>query len=338
MQQMADVTWADGQVFIGLANYIYNRAAAMEALDRATSAYQSILQSSDDERLLNRAHLGLARVYEMQNELDKARDEYLKVDGGYAEYAKQQAERLAKPEAKETLCLAGDGRAAAAARADGPRHAGPAARVFRRRLVVAGRDAGRRLSATGTGKRSTTRSRSCSRACGLDGDDRRRRSDRPTSRTTTTPATDADTPPTPRRRRRRPPADERRRRRRSDDAPSQRSAGDRDSRRNDLCPLNSSSWPQQFHRRAREAGQRLDVFLAEQLPAFSRATLRRAIDAGHVRVDDAAVQGVAATARGQPGRRSANRRAARRAGAAGHSARRSCTRTMRSSSSTSRPA
>jgi 23S rRNA pseudouridine1911/1915/1917 synthase len=29
------------------------------------------------------------------------------------------------------------------------------------------------------------------------------------------------------------------------------------------------------------------VFLAERLPAFSRATLRRAIDAGHVRVDDA---------------------------------------------------
>jgi len=35
-----------------------------------------------------------------------------------------------------------------------------------------------------------------------------------------------------------------------------------------------------------EAGQRLDVFLAGKLPAFSRATLRRAIDAGHVRVDD----------------------------------------------------
>jgi 23S rRNA pseudouridine1911/1915/1917 synthase len=30
----------------------------------------------------------------------------------------------------------------------------------------------------------------------------------------------------------------------------------------------------------------LDVFLAGALPAFSRATLRRAIDAGHVRVDD----------------------------------------------------
>lgn len=36
-----------------------------------------------------------------------------------------------------------------------------------------------------------------------------------------------------------------------------------------------------------EAGQRLDVFLAAKLPAISRATVRRAIDAGHVRVADA---------------------------------------------------
>jgi hypothetical protein len=44
----------------------------------------------------------MARVYEMRNELEKARDEYLKVKGGYADYAKQQAERLSKPEAIDT--------------------------------------------------------------------------------------------------------------------------------------------------------------------------------------------------------------------------------------------
>jgi 23S rRNA pseudouridine1911/1915/1917 synthase len=49
---------------------------------------------------------------------------------------------------------------------------------------------------------------------------------------------------------------------------------------------NSQSWPQQFTVAPEQAGQRLDVFLADQLPGFSRATLRRAIDAGHVRVDD----------------------------------------------------
>jgi 23S rRNA pseudouridine1911/1915/1917 synthase len=41
----------------------------------------------------------------------------------------------------------------------------------------------------------------------------------------------------------------------------------------------------QFNVAPEKAGARLDVFLAEQLPQFSRATIRRAIDAGHVRVD-----------------------------------------------------
>src|SRR6476620_4498028 len=47
------------------------------------------------------------------------------------------------------------------------------------------------------------------------------------------------------------------------------------------------SWPQRLTVAPEQAGRRLDVFLAEQLPAFSRSILRRSIDAGHVRVDDA---------------------------------------------------
>jgi hypothetical protein len=102
MQELAELTWADGQVFNAARTYIYNRRAATDALNRATSAYQGILQTSDDERLSDRAHLGLARVYEMRNELEKARQEYLAIRGGYSEYAKAQADRLSKPEAKET--------------------------------------------------------------------------------------------------------------------------------------------------------------------------------------------------------------------------------------------
>jgi len=101
MQHLADITWADGQVFMAAEQFLYNRSAVMAALDRAASAYQSVLQTSNDERLHNRAHLGLARIYEMRNELDRARAEYLKVTGGYQEYARLQAERLAKPETKE---------------------------------------------------------------------------------------------------------------------------------------------------------------------------------------------------------------------------------------------
>jgi tetratricopeptide (TPR) repeat protein len=103
MQQLADITYADGQAFQASANYFYNRGDAKEALTKATSAYQRILNSSNNERLLNRAHLGMARVYEMQNDLAKAKAEYEKVGGGYAEFAKAQIKRLDKPETKETL-------------------------------------------------------------------------------------------------------------------------------------------------------------------------------------------------------------------------------------------
>jgi predicted negative regulator of RcsB-dependent stress response len=102
LQQMADVTWADSEVLKASNNYIYNRSAAMEALAKATSAYQGVIHSSQDERLKNRAQLGLARVYELQGKLDEASKAYLQVAGGYGQYAKLQAERLAQPEAKET--------------------------------------------------------------------------------------------------------------------------------------------------------------------------------------------------------------------------------------------
>jgi hypothetical protein len=102
MQELATLTWADGQVFNAAQSYIYNRRATTEALNRATSIYHGILQTSEDEWLIDRAHLGLGRVYEMKGDLGKAREEYLAVRGGYADFAKAQAERLAKPEAKET--------------------------------------------------------------------------------------------------------------------------------------------------------------------------------------------------------------------------------------------
>src|SRR4051812_35755470 len=46
------------------------------------------------------------------------------------------------------------------------------------------------------------------------------------------------------------------------------------------------TWPQRLTVAPEQVGRRLDVFLAEQLPTYSRSTLRRSIDAGHVRVDD----------------------------------------------------
>jgi len=102
MQELADVTWADSQVFIASRTYLTNRKAATDALDKATSVYQGVLRSSKDEHLVSRAHMGLARAYEMQNNLDDARGEYGKVKGAFEKFAQQQIERLEKPEAKDT--------------------------------------------------------------------------------------------------------------------------------------------------------------------------------------------------------------------------------------------
>lgn len=101
MQQMADITWADSQVFVAARGYLANRTKALELLGKAESIYESVLRSTDNDSLKERAHLGLARVYEMQDKLDKAKDEYGKVTGAFAAYAKAQAERISKPEAQE---------------------------------------------------------------------------------------------------------------------------------------------------------------------------------------------------------------------------------------------
>src|SRR3954468_6807340 len=46
MQQLADLTWADAQVFIASRQYLANRQKALEILNTATSAYENVLQSS----------------------------------------------------------------------------------------------------------------------------------------------------------------------------------------------------------------------------------------------------------------------------------------------------
>jgi predicted negative regulator of RcsB-dependent stress response len=98
VQQLADITWADGQVAIASRYYLQNRKAADEAADRAIRTYQSLLSATDDQRIKSRAHFGLARVYELKNELDKAKAEYKLVTGGFAALAEQRLKDLDKPD------------------------------------------------------------------------------------------------------------------------------------------------------------------------------------------------------------------------------------------------
>jgi hypothetical protein len=81
---------------------------AKEALAHASSTYQKIIQTSDDKSLVARAHLGLARVYEMQDERDKALAEYKLVGEPYSGVAKAQVERLNLPGTAEAMTWLAD--------------------------------------------------------------------------------------------------------------------------------------------------------------------------------------------------------------------------------------
>jgi predicted negative regulator of RcsB-dependent stress response len=100
MANWANITWADGQLFQATQRFIQFRSTADENLKKAESAYQSLLNSSADPTVKNRANFGLGRVYEMRNQIDAARQHYLAVKGGFSELAEDRIKIL---EQKRTL-------------------------------------------------------------------------------------------------------------------------------------------------------------------------------------------------------------------------------------------
>jgi hypothetical protein len=101
-QLWANATWADGQLWMACRAYVQDHTAAIDAANRARTVYEGLLQSTDNPQLMNRAQLGLGRVYELRNEPDKARDHYSAVTGAFAEYAKGRAETLAEQKTQDT--------------------------------------------------------------------------------------------------------------------------------------------------------------------------------------------------------------------------------------------
>jgi hypothetical protein len=103
MEEMARITAADGQVWAASVDALFDRKAATDALNSASSTYQSIIDSSSNEELIDRAHFGLGRVFELRNEPEKARQAYSKVTGNFARIAKSRADDLAKESTQKTL-------------------------------------------------------------------------------------------------------------------------------------------------------------------------------------------------------------------------------------------
>ena len=94
------ITFADGRLFEAANSYLRNRSAADEAIREASEAYKTLV-SARNEEISDRAVYGLARVYEMQGNLNAAREQYAKVRGPYAQIAAERAEQLELPRVQE---------------------------------------------------------------------------------------------------------------------------------------------------------------------------------------------------------------------------------------------
>ena len=101
MQEWAFAAWADRQLALASQAYLIDRTYAKELLLRVVSVYEQLAESAGDEQLRNRAHYGLAQVYELQNRLDDARRQYDLVRGDLEALARVRADHMLAPDVQE---------------------------------------------------------------------------------------------------------------------------------------------------------------------------------------------------------------------------------------------
>ncbi len=102
MQEWARATWADRQLFLATQTYLIDRESSQEKLRRIVPAYEQLAESTGDGQLRNRARFGLAQVYELQNKLEEARQQYDLVRGDLEPLARIRADHLLSPGVKES--------------------------------------------------------------------------------------------------------------------------------------------------------------------------------------------------------------------------------------------
>ena len=96
---------ADQSLNEGIGQLFQNRAEANEKLRKADQHYQDVQKKASDPLLLERATLGLARVYESQVKLDSAQQEYQRLldrwpDGTFAQTARERLKDLSQKSTK----------------------------------------------------------------------------------------------------------------------------------------------------------------------------------------------------------------------------------------------
>jgi len=94
MREWAYIAWADRQVLLASSEYLVNRESAQDRLRQVVGIYEELAEGISDPVIQNRARFGLARVYELQNKLEKAREQYALVQGELEPMAAYRAEQL----------------------------------------------------------------------------------------------------------------------------------------------------------------------------------------------------------------------------------------------------
>lgn len=104
--QWSHLQLADQALSDGIGQLFQNRSEANEKLRKADQHYQAVQQTAKEPLLLERATLGLARVYESQGNLEKAQQEYQRLldkwpEGAYAITARERLKDLSQKSTKE---------------------------------------------------------------------------------------------------------------------------------------------------------------------------------------------------------------------------------------------
>lgn len=104
--QWSHLFLADQSLNDGIGQLFQNRSDANDKLRKAEEHYQDVQKKASDPLLLERATLGLARVYESQVKLSDAQQEYQRMlklwpQGAFAPTARDRLKDLSQPSTKE---------------------------------------------------------------------------------------------------------------------------------------------------------------------------------------------------------------------------------------------
>ncbi len=102
MQEWAMIGWADRQLRRAAELYFVNRDEANDRVTDVIGIYEGLADNSSHPEIRNRAQLGLARAYEIKNDLKQARVHYERVEGALSTVAQQRSQQLESKQVEES--------------------------------------------------------------------------------------------------------------------------------------------------------------------------------------------------------------------------------------------